>query len=576
MGWRPSRTGSAPWDAENRLVRVRPVAGTEADGVSKVEFEYDSGWRRVRKTVTPWDEQASGWAGTPSLDRRFLWSGWRMLLEFDILAAEPDEPLRALSWGLDLAGLGGSQGGRASAGLFERAGTIGGLLAVRVCDVSGAPEPDDPVAYVYLYDSLGNVGQVVDWSKPFGQASAAIVAHYEYDPYGGVTKAEGAYASDNAWRFSTKQWDDETGLGWWGFRYYDAVIGRWMSRDPIGEHGGRHLYGFVAGRPVTTFDPTGLAPRSVSLEPQMSSRNGDAWILIADSGCTRNIDIIIDGQFVTSFSTSEVTPKVGAEQLYAKRFNLTRLRESGSLTVRWSDHGSRLNQSMTLSYSAEDKMHEFAPFGNVTYTLAEKVGLSRYQSELRVGFRQWDAVGSAFSVSGPGVPGGSFQMDNVFTLFNERHRLPAMRFGPFARFTSPAVVRSLFVTNHTVETAFYSILDVASAYGDASGESESKAHVVERGAELVAPGRSYTSRLDSVLHAVEAQVSHHAVNGKWFNPIGSTSWSVTHLAQGGVMTYAELGWSRTPAIPRQISLPLPGSPLPESLPSPPPGAIVVP
>lgn len=39
-------------------------------------------------------------------------------------------------------------------------------------------------------------------------------------------------------RFSTKQWDDETGLGYWGYRYYDLDIGRWISRDPLGELGG--------------------------------------------------------------------------------------------------------------------------------------------------------------------------------------------------------------------------------------------------------------------------------------------------------------------------------------------------
>ncbi|MBK9118868.1 MAG: RHS repeat-associated core domain-containing protein [Phycisphaerales bacterium] len=227
----------------------------------RVDFGYDAGWRRVRKTVTPWDEQASGWAGTPSLDRRFLWSGWRMLLELDMLAAEPDEPLRALSWGLDLAGLGGSQGGRASAGLFEQAGTIGGLLAVRVCDVSGSPEPDDPVDYVYLYDALGNVGQVVDWSHDAQQPGAALTARYEYDPYGGVTKAQGDYAADNAWRFSTKQWDDETGLGWWGKRYYDGLIGRWMSWDPIGERGGLNLYAFARNAPLDYVDAIGLTDR---------------------------------------------------------------------------------------------------------------------------------------------------------------------------------------------------------------------------------------------------------------------------------------------------------------------------
>ncbi|MBK9121037.1 MAG: RHS repeat-associated core domain-containing protein [Phycisphaerales bacterium] len=152
-------------------------------------------------------------------------------------------------------------GCRVSAALFEQAGTIGGLLAVRVCDVSGAPEPDDPVDYVYLYDALGNVGQVVDWSHDAQQPGAALAARYEYDPYGGVTKADGDYAAHNAWRFSTKQWDDETGLGWWGKRYYDGLIGRWMSWDPIGERGGLNLYAFARNAPLDYVVAIGLTDR---------------------------------------------------------------------------------------------------------------------------------------------------------------------------------------------------------------------------------------------------------------------------------------------------------------------------
>ncbi|MBK9119040.1 MAG: hypothetical protein IPM18_05465 [Phycisphaerales bacterium] len=251
-GWTGPAT-AYDWDAENRLVRVRPVAGTEAAGMSRVDFGYDSAWRRVRKTVTPWDEQTSNWASAPSLDRKFLWSGWRMLLEIDVPAGGPEDVIRKFTWGLDLAGLNGAVNS------LEQAGTIGGLLAVRKYDVSGAPEPDDPVDYVYLYDANGNVGQVVDWSHTASDPAGAVVAHYEYDPYGGVTKAEGAYASENAWRFSTKQWDDETGLGYWGYRYYSPALGRWVSRDPIEEEGGMNLYAYVGNRPGQLFDGLGLS-----------------------------------------------------------------------------------------------------------------------------------------------------------------------------------------------------------------------------------------------------------------------------------------------------------------------------
>ena len=58
-----------------------------------------------------------------------------------------------------------------------------------------------------------------------------------------VIAATGSEALSNPWRFSTKYWDDETGLGYWGYRYYQPGVGRWASRDPIAEKGGRNLYG---------------------------------------------------------------------------------------------------------------------------------------------------------------------------------------------------------------------------------------------------------------------------------------------------------------------------------------------
>jgi len=35
-------------------------------------------------------------------------------------------------------------------------------------------------------------------------------------------------------RFSTKYHDDETDLVYYGLRYYNPELGRWVSRDPIG------------------------------------------------------------------------------------------------------------------------------------------------------------------------------------------------------------------------------------------------------------------------------------------------------------------------------------------------------
>ena len=47
-----------------------------------------------------------------------------------------------------------------------------------------------------------------------------------------------------------------------GYRYYSPEMGRWVSRDPIGERGGLNVYGFVVNLPQSSIDPVGLASGS--------------------------------------------------------------------------------------------------------------------------------------------------------------------------------------------------------------------------------------------------------------------------------------------------------------------------
>jgi len=101
-------------------------------------------------------------------------------------------------------------------------------------------------------------------SELIDSGSGANVAHYEYGPFGEVTASTGDLAVGNPFRFSTKYWDDETGLGYWGYRYYDPITGRWLSRDPIGEKGGVNLHGYCANNSIDLFDILGLSPSTNS------------------------------------------------------------------------------------------------------------------------------------------------------------------------------------------------------------------------------------------------------------------------------------------------------------------------
>jgi len=132
-------------------------------------------------------------------------------------------------------------------GSLQGAGGIGGLLAAQLYN----PTTSNSTTVLYTYRANGNVSELVD------ATGTNILAHYEYSPFGEAIVATGPLAEVNAIRFSTKYWDLETGLGYWGMRYYHPDEGRWVRRDPIGEGGGIGLYVFVENRPSNLTDLLG-------------------------------------------------------------------------------------------------------------------------------------------------------------------------------------------------------------------------------------------------------------------------------------------------------------------------------
>jgi RHS repeat-associated protein len=104
-------------------------------------------------------------------------------------------------------------------------------------------------------------------------ATGTTAANYEYGPFGEPLKATGSAATANPFRFSTKYTDSETGLLYYGYRYYNPSLRRWISRDPIQERGGVNLYGMVRNSPVNQWDLLGLAGESIPIEPYLAGYN---------------------------------------------------------------------------------------------------------------------------------------------------------------------------------------------------------------------------------------------------------------------------------------------------------------
>jgi len=95
-----------------------------------------------------------------------------------------------------------------------------------------------------------------------------LAAQYDYGPFGEVLHLTGPSARANPFRFSTKYQDDESDLLYYGYRYYNASTGRWLSRDPLEEQGGNNLYNMVGNDSVDSFDILGMRMPGHHLIPE--------------------------------------------------------------------------------------------------------------------------------------------------------------------------------------------------------------------------------------------------------------------------------------------------------------------
>jgi RHS repeat-associated protein len=106
-----------------------------------------------------------------------------------------------------------------------------------------------------------------------------------YDPYGNLLSQSGPLSAANLYRFSSKEQHLNSGMYYYGYRFYEPSLQRWMNRDPLGEgpeesparpttaghnetssrrivrsraRDSFNLYSFVREAPLGSVDPFGL------------------------------------------------------------------------------------------------------------------------------------------------------------------------------------------------------------------------------------------------------------------------------------------------------------------------------
>ena len=205
------------YDCANELTSITVT------NLLRTEYVYDGfGRRRIRRDFS---YQRTNGLYALTNEVRYVYDGMLVLQERN----GSNAPVVTYTRGLDVSGT------------LQGAGGIGGLLA----------RTDGSSTNYYHADGNGNITALIN-------ASGTETGRYLYDPYGNLLGLWGAAALGNTYRFSSKEWDLRTDVYYYGYRYYQPNLQRWLNRDPLEEAGAINLYGYVGNGAVNGVDPYGL------------------------------------------------------------------------------------------------------------------------------------------------------------------------------------------------------------------------------------------------------------------------------------------------------------------------------
>ena len=231
-------TWSYAYDAEAPLRSVTSRSLT--NGAIRVRNTYDYRRRRISKTMQRLNVTTASPPAPPvelrewetCEERTFVYDDWNLIHEtiYTIDGGTTNTTEVQYFWGLDMSDS------------LQGAGGVGGLLAVS----------RNSQFYFPSFDNNGNVTKYID-------ESGNIVAAYEYDDFSRIISQSGPLVVFFRYRFSTKYYDTEIGLYYYGYRFYHPILMQWVNRDPIGENGGVRLYSFCENNAISSIDSLGHA-----------------------------------------------------------------------------------------------------------------------------------------------------------------------------------------------------------------------------------------------------------------------------------------------------------------------------
>ena len=133
--------------------------------------------------------------------------------------------------------------------------------------------------FFYHSDHLGSTSYITD-------AKANITQFDAYLPYGELLVDEHTSSEDMPYKFNGKEFDEETGLYYYGARYMNPITSIWYGVDPMMEkYPNIGAYIYCHGNPIKLVDPDG--------RDDFFNLGG---ILVKNSGRTNNIYVMVSGK----------------------------------------------------------------------------------------------------------------------------------------------------------------------------------------------------------------------------------------------------------------------------------------
>ncbi|MCM8541265.1 MAG: hypothetical protein NE328_13405 [Lentisphaeraceae bacterium] len=254
-------THTYSYDQENRLINVNDGS----DNIFKASYDYRT--RRTAKTeVNAQDEFETV---------SYIYDGGVSCQEVKVTT--PGDEYDGTNGSLDKQYIRGNGmgGGIGSVCYMERPADFGSVSSnvQNFYDTAGYGPTDlngssNMLAEYYTYNAVGSVVANTD-------QQGFVIRENDFDAYGNQVREQDWTSnnfpiefggSQNDLLFSTKERDFSTGLDYFGFRYYDAVLGKFTTRDPSGYPDGPNNYLYCNNNPINCIDPLGLAEQMAAFD----------------------------------------------------------------------------------------------------------------------------------------------------------------------------------------------------------------------------------------------------------------------------------------------------------------------